>query len=446
MSLKKRLVSGAAALALAGTAAMAVNIAQDGTGDYLIAPVYVANSAGWETKIKVVNTNTTQAVVAKVVIRDGATSKEVLDFPIYLTPGDVWTATLYNDGGTVKIKSTDDSLMLGMQPPKTISCDDGTISYIEPIQVGIDRPLNTPEGAKVTKGYVEVFGLAEYNATKIAEKFGVNWNEGCDLNKTWLYTAARDYNNPSNLNTTLVPAEDVTPSDLIGEQIIYNDTGATAEDMRYMKLSMLALEDVATHAKVTDVIGPDTKLTNVADITAGAYRSLMQKQHVYVMYDGDGTTVAPFQTIFTFPYMHNATPTIDSYGISTNKIVFRDNEEHANACGVPSGPCITTPCTTIQNPSDPNGDLSGGEKPKPKDCPEKIYKDEVQVVVNSGNEYAYKVGGYIDIDLSDVNITGEHNTTGPALPVIPTTMTASKVGNIFLNNHLYNQYAGPSAE
>jgi len=449
MSLKKRLVSGAAALALVGTAAMAVNIAQDGTGDYLIAPVYVANTAGWETNIKVVNTNTTKAVVAKVVIRDGATSKEVLDFPIYLTPGDVWTATLYNDNGTVKIKSDDDSLMLGMVQATT-ACDDGTLNIIKPVQVGIDKALNTPEGAVVTKGYVEVFGLAEYDAAEIATKFGVTWSEGCDLNKTWLYTAARDYNNPDDLNTEFVAAADVVDSDLMGEQVIYNETGASANDMRFMKLNMMALEGVASAPKTDNVLGTDTVFANVADITEGDYKTAMLKQHVFVMYDGDGENVAPFQTIFTFPYMKNVTAgAIDTYRIGTDEIIFRDNEEHAKACNVPSGACITAPCTQPEvNPTDPNSDLSGETPPPPETCPENEYTDEVQVVTNYNNAYAFKVGGYVDIDLSDVNVTysDDTNATLTSLPVIPTTMSAKKVGGIYLNNHVYNQYAGPSAE
>ena len=447
MSLKKRLVSGAAALALAGTAAMAVNIAQDGTGDYLIAPVYVANSKGWETNIKVVNTNTTKAVVAKVVIRDGATSKEVLDFPIYLTPGDVWTATLYNDNGTVKIKSDDDSLMLGMIQATT-TCDNTILPIIKPVQIGIDKALNTPEGAVVTKGYVEVFGLAQYDAAEIAKAFGTTWSEGCDLNKTWLYTAARDYDNPNDLDTKFVAATDVANNDLMGEQVIYNETGSSANDMRFMKLNMMALEGVSDTNQTGDVIGPNTLFRNVATITENEYKSVMQKQHVFVMYDGDGSNVAPFQTIFTFPYMKNVSAgAIKEYRIGTDEIIFRDNEEHAKACNVPSGTCLTAPCAEpAVNPTDPNSDLSGKTPPPPEKCPENPYTDEVQVITNHTDAYAFKVGGYIDIDLSDVNITysNDTNATLTSLPAIPTTMSAKKVGGIYLNNHVYNQYAGPS--
>lgn len=64
-----------------------------GVGDLLVAPSYMIGG-GWETEIKVVNTNQTRSIVAKVVIHDNQLSAEILDFLIYLTPGDVFVGKL----------------------------------------------------------------------------------------------------------------------------------------------------------------------------------------------------------------------------------------------------------------------------------------------------------------------------------------------------------------
>jgi len=447
MSLKKRFISATTALALIGSMSFALEISKDGTGDYLIAPVYVA-TGGWKTDIKVVNTNTTHAIVAKVVIREGNQSKEILDFPIYLTPGDIWKGTIYDDNGVVKVVSKDDSLMLGtIKVDINQTCDDGQSlvkEIIKPYSIGIDQPVNVPFGSNVNKGYVEIFGLAAYSAEKIAKEFNSYWNEGCDLNKTWFFSVVRDAA-PDNINSNY--AEDVDNSSLIGEQVLINETGSDVSQMRFMKLNMLALKDVATSPKTKQVIAADTRLTNVADITAGDYKNVMLKQHVYVLYDGDGQQIAPFQTIFTFPYKEVLK---EDYYIKEDKFIFRDYNEHARACNYPSIVCNSGGCEGSQEISllDPSNDLSGVISSSEEKCGVMKFEEEVAAVVGPATRnsevnrvtqmYGWKVGGYIDIDLSDVML-GDGTVVG-GLPVIPTTMHAKKVGGIYLNNHLYNQY------
>ncbi len=50
-------------------------------------------------------------MVAKVIIRSYKNSTELLDFLIYLSPADVWTAKLYWDGTQTKIYSEDSSCL-----------------------------------------------------------------------------------------------------------------------------------------------------------------------------------------------------------------------------------------------------------------------------------------------------------------------------------------------
>ena len=85
----------AAGLGVAGTAE-AVYLNPNGTGQVLVYPYYTVQSAGgasWNTYITVVNT-TTQAKAVKVRVLEGKTSAEVLDFNLFLSPNDVWTAAI----------------------------------------------------------------------------------------------------------------------------------------------------------------------------------------------------------------------------------------------------------------------------------------------------------------------------------------------------------------
>ncbi len=83
------------ALSAAG-AAHAVYQDPNGLGQALIYPYYsvqTANGSAFNTYISVVN-STSQGKVLKVRAREGKTSAEVLDFNLYLSPNDVWTAAI----------------------------------------------------------------------------------------------------------------------------------------------------------------------------------------------------------------------------------------------------------------------------------------------------------------------------------------------------------------
>lgn len=89
-----------AGLGAAGTAE-AVYLNPNGTGQVLVYPYYTVQSAGgnaWNTYISVVNT-TSRAKAVKVRVLEGKTSAEVLDFNLYLSPNDVWTAAIIPGAG-----------------------------------------------------------------------------------------------------------------------------------------------------------------------------------------------------------------------------------------------------------------------------------------------------------------------------------------------------------
>ena len=92
---RKALFTAIAALGAAGTAE-AVFIAPNNTGQALLYPYYTVQNSGtnsWNTYVSIVNTTDVSKAI-KVRILEGRTSAEVLDFNLFLSPNDVWTAAI----------------------------------------------------------------------------------------------------------------------------------------------------------------------------------------------------------------------------------------------------------------------------------------------------------------------------------------------------------------
>lgn len=106
--MKKNSLNTAVLASLAGIAGIAnisnaVNVNPDGTGQVLIYPYYTAN-AGNQTILSVVNTTNVGKAV-KVRFLEGRNSREVLDFNLFLSREDVWTAAILNLGGATSAGS-----------------------------------------------------------------------------------------------------------------------------------------------------------------------------------------------------------------------------------------------------------------------------------------------------------------------------------------------------
>lgn len=120
--MKKNILAIAAGLAMAAGSASAVELSQGGKGDLLIAPMLMAVGS-WQSELKVINTNISDSIVAKVVFHENTFSDEVLDFLIFLSPGDVWTGRLVvNADGSIGIASDDPSSITVSPDPSFSVC------------------------------------------------------------------------------------------------------------------------------------------------------------------------------------------------------------------------------------------------------------------------------------------------------------------------------------
>jgi len=196
---KKFFVSLAAVAALA-TSAMAYNVSelkfmnhtdinatdfnktigfnQKQTANALIFPAYFVGN-GWESTIRVINTDSREGIVAKVVLYDGKDSHEVRDFNIYLSPNDVWVGKIKVDSdGVAKIISTDDSTPLengglaDTNHPFAKSID-SNFGYIEVIAMASTITNNNPI---LRNGHNDHAGLRKAYAKYAKAQRGVQQN------------------------------------------------------------------------------------------------------------------------------------------------------------------------------------------------------------------------------------------------------------------------------
>jgi hypothetical protein len=164
-----KIINLVAGVSLAATMAMADNVtlSKDGLGDFLIAPVYLAKGDVC-TRVNVFNTNTTHSILAKVAFREQLSSNEV-DFPIFLSPGDVWSGTVCQENGDVVLTSTDDS----NHPKIKKLLENGKDITAQSIKAGNNN-------VDFKTGYIEIYPVAEFaegNTNKVDKDILVDrWN------------------------------------------------------------------------------------------------------------------------------------------------------------------------------------------------------------------------------------------------------------------------------
>ena len=150
-----------------------LRVAEGGTGHSLVVPYFNAQN-GNMTVLHVVNTDTVHGKLAKVRFRSGANSDDLLDFQVFMSPGDVWTAAVTAGADGVAQLTTADG-----------TCTLPALAKGVPQSFVTDR-LSDKAGeiaAQTREGYVEIFNMADIDSTKM---YGTTRN----ANST-LYTAIK---------------------------------------------------------------------------------------------------------------------------------------------------------------------------------------------------------------------------------------------------------------
>ena len=158
-NLTTAILAGITGVAGIASVSNAVNLNSDGTGQVLIYPYYTVNN-GLNTLISVVNT-TDRSKAVKVRFLEGKNSRECLDFNVYLSAYDVWTAglvaatatSLFSPGfegqDTTKIITNDNSCT-----------DPANISGFEFLPFALDATVGL-NLSRCTEGHFEMIDMGD---------------------------------------------------------------------------------------------------------------------------------------------------------------------------------------------------------------------------------------------------------------------------------------------
>jgi len=178
-SLTTAVIAGIAGVAGISNMASAVYLNNDGLGQVLIYPYYTVN-AGNITLMTVVNT-TNDAKAVKVRFLEAYNSREVLDFNLYLSKHDVWTAAVVKVGSGAGVFSTDNSCTVPALPTTAASAQP-FLTYAYDGTGGTDAGGTIPADGGPTsvtrtlEGYAELIEMGTVvgsTAASITHKNGV---------------------------------------------------------------------------------------------------------------------------------------------------------------------------------------------------------------------------------------------------------------------------------
>ena len=166
-------IAGVSALGVAGTAE-AVHVNPDGLGQVLIYPYYtvrtrdatVFTNPQYNSLLSVTN-STASAKAVKVRFLEGKASKEVLDFNLYLSAHDVWTAGVIPTADGAGIVTFDKSCTVPTVS-STVSTPTPFVNYVY-MAGGSDPDTADSSLDRTREGYVEIIEMGDVTgATALA--------------------------------------------------------------------------------------------------------------------------------------------------------------------------------------------------------------------------------------------------------------------------------------
>lgn len=134
-----------------------LQLADGGVGHMLVVPYFTAQDGNMSV-FHVVNSDTVNGKVVKVRFRGASNSDDILDFQVYLSPSDVWTAAVSQSAtGEAQIQTADTSCTVPRLTP-------GTPKKF--VTNRLKSSLSDADKANETReGYVELFNVADVPPT-----------------------------------------------------------------------------------------------------------------------------------------------------------------------------------------------------------------------------------------------------------------------------------------
>lgn len=191
--MNKKILAASVAAVMMGSTGLATAALEVGAdrGQLLLSPLFVAD-AGHSSDIVIRNTSNVHAVKAKMVFRSHCDSAEVLDFILYLTPGDVWRGSVVWDGTTARLVTSDDSSRVEADVGEPSEWNNVVPAnfplYTDKINVDGTSNCGTANGDSNDFGHFEVFGVYAVNGDPEAYDADAAWTGGAGTSN--LYTIA----------------------------------------------------------------------------------------------------------------------------------------------------------------------------------------------------------------------------------------------------------------
>ena len=175
--------------------AAATELAAGNIGHYLFTPYYSVQG-NMNTLLNITNTDMVNGKAVKVRFRGAANSDDVLDFTVFLSPGDVWTASLTQGAdGRAQITSPDSSCTL---PPQS-----DWPGHFNPQRVASYLDAAAKD-AHTREGYVEVLNMADIPPTLLSDATAATTGPTAGLKKAAanpVFTAIKHVNGKAPCTT-----------------------------------------------------------------------------------------------------------------------------------------------------------------------------------------------------------------------------------------------------
>ncbi|MBN9576710.1 MAG: cell surface protein [Alicycliphilus denitrificans] len=143
-----------------------LEVSRGGVGHALVVPYFNVQN-GNMTVLHVTNTDQKNGKVAKVRFRSAANSDDLLDFQVFLSPGDVWTAALTADAnGLAQIVTADTTCTV---PALASGVAQSFNNSTARLPAYLDE---TARNALTREGYVEIFNVADITNVKAWDASG----------------------------------------------------------------------------------------------------------------------------------------------------------------------------------------------------------------------------------------------------------------------------------
>ncbi|WP_319424421.1 cell surface protein [Pulveribacter suum] len=167
---------------MAKATATSLTLAEGGVGNALIVP-YFTTQNGNMSVFHVTNTDTDNGKVVKVRFRSAANSDDILDFQLFLSPGDVWTAAvLADENGLSQLVTSDNTCTVPHIPKNTFI----------PFRKGNLPAFAADQNQLTREGYVEIFNIADITNVKTWDAAGAVSATGTQFSP--LYKATKHVN------------------------------------------------------------------------------------------------------------------------------------------------------------------------------------------------------------------------------------------------------------